>query len=163
MTEATATLVASLDRLQQSPGTLALFDALSVDDAAGVARALAAHPRHPLRAEVEAWLVARGVAVPPPPSPADICAERGIDDLAGHLDRLDRQLVVQSRGVEATRERAERAESLANAYAAVLVVVGAIALLGWASALDYLAIVDPPAPPPRAASPSPTAPAAPER
>lgn len=151
MTEDTTALVVALERVQRVPGTLPIFDALSVEDVPTVAALLAQHPRHPLRAELVAWLDRRGQALPPPPTADDICREYGIDDLAEHLDSVGQRLRVTERSLAATLERAERAESVANAYAAVLVVVAAVALLGWAAALDYLSLFEAPPLPERPA------------
>ncbi len=155
MSDDTVALVAALERVQERPGTLVLFDALAAEAAAAVAEVLAAHPRHPLRESVAAWLAARGVAVPAPPSAAQVCAERGIIDLAEHLDQAQKQAQQAARGIERSVARAERAESLANAYAAVLVVVAAIALLGWGAALDYLSMFEAPPLPERSPATAP--------
>ena len=52
MTDDTGALVAALERVQAAPGTLPIFDALSVEDVPAVAGLIAQHPRHPLRAEL---------------------------------------------------------------------------------------------------------------
>lgn len=158
MTADTTALVVALERERLTPGTLPLFDALTADDAPAVAARLAEFPRHPLRAEFVEWLAARGLSVPPPPTATEVCVERGIVDLIAHLDGLEKQVRVQGKGMETTLARAQRAESVANAYAAVLVVVAAIALLGWAAALDYLALFEPAPPVQRPAATAPIAP-----
>ena len=156
MTEDTGALVAALERVQAAPGTLLIFDALSVEDAPGVAALIAQHPRHPLRAELVSWLERRGASVPPPPSADEICREHGIADLAEHLDQHTKRSRVTERSLTSSIERADRAESVANAYAAVLVIVTVVALLGWAAALDYLALFEAPPLPERTAPAEPT-------
>jgi hypothetical protein len=144
MSPDTTALVVALERLQQSPGTLPLFDALSVEDVGAVGEVLSRYARHPMRADVAGWLQARGGAVASLPSADAVCERRGIVDLDAHLDEAAEQVRRQGLAMERLLLRAQKGESVANAYAALLVVVAAIALLGWASALDYLAVFDTP-------------------
>lgn len=152
-------LLDDLDRLRDVKGSVEIFDALAVDDAPAVAAALARFPRHPLAAALTQWLAARGLEGPRVPSPAEVATKLGIDDLEAHLDAENQLRTRLERSLEAASSRAERAETVANAYAAILVVVALVAALGWLAALGALPLLgvptdgeERPAPPPAPAA-----------
>lgn len=139
----TAELVERLDRVSTVVGTVDLFDALVAESPERVAAALGAHPSHPLAAAVLAWLAERGVAGARPPTAAEVMAKHGILDLEVHLVAESKRVATLQTGLNAAWERAERGENAANGYAAVLVLCVGVALLGWATALGVVPILDP--------------------
>ncbi|GDX80685.1 hypothetical protein LBMAG42_24960 [Deltaproteobacteria bacterium] len=156
----TAELVDALQRVHDRPGTLEIFDALIAESPEGVAAALGAFPRHPMAVPLGAWLRARGVEGPRQPTVAEVLAKNGIVDLEAHLSGQAGQVAALQRGLDTAWERVARAEMAANAYAAMLVLFAALAILGWAVALDIVPLFDevaPPKAPPRGAPVPPTA------
>jgi len=153
----TQALVEALERVSTLPGTGELFDALTAEDAPGVARALGAFPRHPRARAVAVWLAARGIEGPERPGAEAVMAAHGIEDLEAHLLGAQQQLTTVQRSLDAALSRASRAESVASAYAAVLVLVVGLAGLGWAAALGVIPLFAPPAAPEKPAhEPAPT-------
>lgn len=155
----TAELVEALQRVVDRPGTVEIFDALIADSPEDVAGALGAFPRHPMATAVGTWLRARGLEGPRPPTVAEVVAKNGIVDLQAHLEAQAKQAAATQRGLDAAWARAARAETAANAYAAMLVLFAALAVLGWAVALDVIPLFEEVAPPkaaPRAAPATPT-------
>ncbi len=138
----TAALLERCDRLRDAPGSVELYDALADGDAEAVGHAYSRWPRHAAAPQVLAWLRARGVEPPPPPSVAEVAAEHGIDDLAGHLRAEAERMGRLRENLERTLQRAERAESVASAYAAVVLLLAAVAALGWAAALGVVPIFE---------------------
>ncbi len=130
-------LADAFERVRERPGTLELFDAIVAEDVVAAATALSRHLRHPMAPEVEGWLAARGVAAPGRPTAEMIMAEHGIVDLEGHLDLAEREASRVRASLAAAFSRAARAESLANAYAAVVVLLAGVAALGWAASFDF--------------------------
>ncbi len=137
----TETLLDALDRVRDARGSIELFDALAAEDAAAVATVLARFVRHPLAEELRAWLHARGVEGASLPSPGEVAQKLGITDLEAHLETEARDRARLSRSLEEAWKRAERAETVANAYAAILVVVALAAVLGWLAALGVVPIL----------------------
>ena len=155
----TQVLVERLEAVRDRPGTVELFDALILEDAEGVARALGAFPRHPRAIEVRRWLEVRGVPGPIPPSVESILTAHGIADLEEHLRAAHQREVTLQRALEAALVRASRAETVASAYAAVLVMLVLVGMLGWAAAIGVVPIFSPvPEAPARPAAPAPTSP-----
>lgn len=150
----TQELVEALQRVHDRPGTLEIFDALIAESAEDVAAALGAFPRHPMAMPLAAWLKARGVEGPRPPTVSEVLAKNGILDLEVTLAEQAKQVATLQRGLDTAWARVARAETAANAYAAMLVLFAALAVLGWAVALDVVPLFDdvaPPKTPPRVA------------
>lgn len=127
-------LLDALDQFRDVRGTVALFDGIATRDLAAVARALGESPEHPLAGRVGAWLRAQGVQAPAPPTTDELLARLGIGDVGRWVQDQDRALARMEqrlRDVEAARLRAERA---ASGFAAVCVILVAVAVLGWAAA-----------------------------
>lgn len=134
----TEALIDRLDRVREARGTIELFDGLLAEDAEAVAKALAVHLRHPLAQEFSVWLSARGVATPAPPSPAEVAERLGITDLDAHFAEEAKTRARLTTSADEAWKRARRAEAVANAYAAVLVLLVGVAIMGWLAALDAL-------------------------
>ncbi len=156
MNEDTQRLLDAFEGVRERPGTLDLFDGVVAEDAASTAKALSHHPRHPMAADLVQWLAARGVEAPGRPTAEAILAERGIVDLHAHLDLAEREAARLRTSLAAAFSRAERAESLANAYAAVVVLLVALAAIGWAASFDLWVPGPPVAPPEPAPKVAPT-------
>lgn len=134
----TEALLDALDRVRDRPGSVDLFDALAANDPPGVQRAAASHPQHPLFAGVAVWLAARGLHSPEPPSVTEVLAKHGITDLEAHLVEEARRTRQHTKGLEEAWARVKRAEMVADAYAAVLVLIVMVAIVGWAVAIDLV-------------------------
>ncbi|MBM4391690.1 MAG: hypothetical protein FJ090_11255 [Deltaproteobacteria bacterium] len=137
----TEALLDAIDRVRDARGSIELFDALAAEDAAAVATALARFGRHPLAEPVREWLRARGIEGASLPSPAEVALRLGISDLEAHLETDARERARLARSLGEAWQRAERAETVANAYAAILVVVALAAVLGWLAALGVVPIL----------------------
>lgn len=144
--EDTRALLEALERAREVRGSLPLFDALVRDDAEAFSRALGEHPRHPIAAVGRAWLAARGLPAPTPPSAEERLVALGITDVDAFVEqarRTERELRRTNADLAAELHAARR---LANASSAVCVLLGLLAAAGWAAVLGDL-------PFPRAASP----------
>lgn len=151
----TAALCEAFERVRERPGTIELFDAVAAEDALAVAAALGRFPRHPFARDLGVWLAARGVDAPERPTPEEILARHGIDDLEARLEADQRDASRLRESLERAFVRAERAESVASAYAAILLLVVGVAVVGWAAALGVLPIfAPPPAEEPRVGDPT---------
>ncbi len=137
----TEALLDALDRVRDVRGSIDLFDGIAADDTAAVATALARFVRHPLAEKVRAWLRVRGVEGAALPSPGEVARALGISDLQAHLETEARDRARLSRSLEEAWKRAERAETVANAYAAILVLMALVAVLGWLAALGVVPIL----------------------
>lgn len=136
----TEALIDRLDRVREARGSIELFDGLVAEDAESVAKTLAVHPRHPLLEEIRVWLAVRGVATPAPPTPAEVAARLGITDLDAVLADEAKTRARLTASADEAWKRARQAEAVANAYAAVLVLLVGVAIIGWLAALDALPI-----------------------
>jgi hypothetical protein len=129
----TARLLAALERERDVRGSFAIYEVVSVDDLAGVAAALGAHPRHPLASDVRAWLEARGAAPPVPDTAAQLQA-LGVEDPAAWVARHRAEVAALRRAVDEARSAALGAGRTASAYALMCVLLAVIAVAGWAAA-----------------------------
>ena len=136
----TEALLDRLDRVREARGSVELFDALLAEQPEGVAKALALHLRHPLLIEVSAWLSARGIEPPTAPGAQAVADRLGITDLESVLAEEAKTRARLTASADEAWKRARRAESVANAYAAVLVLLVGVAITGWLAALDALPI-----------------------
>ncbi|MSQ02424.1 MAG: hypothetical protein EXR71_11125 [Myxococcales bacterium] len=155
MNDDTRRLMDAFERVRERPGTLELFDGVAAEDAVATAKALSRYPRHPMADVAARWLAARGVEAPGPPAPDVIMAERGIVDLAAHLDAAQNEATRLRVSLVAAFARAGRAESLASAYAAIVVLLVAVAAAGWAASFDLWGPGPPVVPPEPVARPAP--------
>jgi len=142
--------------VRERPGTAELFDALIEEDAEEVARVHGSFPRHPKAELVGRWLATRGVEGPRPPTVDEVMAAHGILDLEAHLLSVQKQLSVTQRGLDEAWGRANRAETVANAYAAVMVLLVMLTVLGWAAALGVVPLFPAPEATTKPAHPSST-------
>jgi hypothetical protein len=139
-------LVDALDRVREVRGSLALFDGIVAGDPERVRAAIAAHPRHPLRAAVAAWLAERGVEAPTDEGPAAALARHGIDDLDAYVASATARegaLVRQLADAKAERDLALRS---ANAYALMAALLAAFAIGGWVAAVSGFPLPQEPEP-----------------
>ena len=151
-------LVTRLERFVEFPGTLPLFDVLSLPEGpemtALVAVVIGRFPTHPLAADVRRWLAANGVDAPPP-DPLAVLAELGISDVRVWAERQKREVVTLQRALEDARESRMRAAVAANGYSLVSVLLLGVALLGWAAAFHLWSFSpEGPLPGPNSASPN---------
>ncbi len=133
--EPTADLLDALDRVREVRGSVDLFDALSAEAPERVRDAVAAHPRHPLRARILAWLAARGVEPPAVEAPAAALARHGITDLDAWIAAAHAREAALVRAVADVKAERDLALRSANAYALVAALLAALAIGGWVAAL----------------------------
>ncbi len=128
-------ICARLEAFTEAPGTIELFDALSVEDGRleAVGTALRRFPNHPLALEVGAWLASMGVEVPEPDPVAELRA-LGIDDVRRWYERQDKERARLERALSDSQTALFAARLGANAYAMVCVLLFFAAVLGWAAA-----------------------------
>lgn len=134
----TQDLLDALDRHKEAKGTLALFDALFVEDADAVYYALTDHLTHPLSDRLGVWLEARGVARPAKPSSAEILERRGVTDVDAWITRHEKEMAAMKEELEVARRLRNEALIAANSFSAILVVFVAVAVLGWLAAFGVL-------------------------
>lgn len=128
-------LLDALDRVREVRGTLPLFDALVSGGPADVAAVLTAWPRHPLRAQIVAWLQANGQAEPPTDSPLAALERHGVHDVDAWIAAQDAARLKLERALADTAAARDHALRSANAYALVAAVLAVLAIGGWVVAL----------------------------
>lgn len=147
-------LLDALDRVREVRGSLPIFDALVADDPVRVRDALAAHPRHPLRAAIVAWLGERGVAPPSEEGAAAALARHGIDDVDAFVAAAHAREAALVRALADAHAEKELALRSANAYALVAALLAALAIGGWFAALGGFPFPEEPPVTPAPARPS---------
>lgn len=130
----TESLLDALDRHRNRTGSVEIFDALVARNPGAVQLALSRAPAHPLRDAVSAWLRARDVAPPELPSAEEV----RVQALEERIAILERRFVELNRNVDAIAGLGQGTLKVADAYAAICVVLFGIAVLGWAAAFGIL-------------------------
>jgi hypothetical protein len=142
---ATSDLVDALDGVREVRGSLPIFDGIVANDPARVRAALGAHPLHPLRDGVIAWLAARGVPPPETEGAEAALARHGITDLDTWVAGTRAREAALSRDLAESRAQGEQALRAANAYALVAALLAVLAIAGWLVAMGPLRLQEVPA------------------
>lgn len=137
----TEALMEELDRFRTTRGTVELFDALLDQDADAVLNQLKLTPRHPLAEPLAAWLRARGLVPPPPPTPAEILAAHGITDVEGWIVSNKKRVADMEERLSNAVLARESAQRAASVYSGMTVILLGIAILGWLGAIDIIHVV----------------------
>ena len=128
-------LLEALDRVREVRGSLPIFDALVSGGPADVAAALTAWPRHPMRAQIVAWLQANGQPEPPADSPLAALERNGVHDVDAWIAEQDATRLKLERALSDTSAARDHALRSANAYALIAAVLAVLAIGGWVVAL----------------------------
>lgn len=137
----TEALMDDLDRFRTTRGTVEFFDALLEQDADAVLTQLKLTPKHPLAEPIGAWLRARGLAPPPPPTPAEILAAHGITDVEAWIEANKKRMADMEERLSNAVLARESAQRAASVYSGMTVILMGIAILGWLGAIDIIHIV----------------------
>lgn len=128
-------LLDALDRVREVRGSLPIFDALVSGGPPEVAAALTAWPRHPLRAQLVAWLQANSQPEPPADSPLAALERHGVHDVDAWVAEQEAARAKLERALSDTAAARDHALRSANAYALVAAVLAVLAIGGWVVAL----------------------------